>query len=104
MAVGFKQVGFIGLGRMGQPMARNLLRGRLVVYDRLPEAMAPLVEAGAEQATLTIMVGAMGRSSGGSGPSLRFWVGKSSTLRRPRATGRRIFRPSGELFRAWAGL
>ncbi len=50
--MGFERVGFIGLGRMGRPMARNLLRAgyRLAVYDRLPEAMAPLVEAGAEPA------------------------------------------------------
>ncbi len=48
----FERVGFIGLGRMGRPMARNLLRAgyRLVVYDRRPEAMAPLLEAGAEAA------------------------------------------------------
>ncbi|MER3449161.1 MAG: 3-hydroxyisobutyrate dehydrogenase [Chloroflexota bacterium] len=49
----FERIGFIGLGRMGRPMARHLLRAGypLVVYDRLPEAMAPLVEAGAEVAS-----------------------------------------------------
>ena len=48
----FERVGFIGLGRMGRPMARNLLRAgyRLVVYDLRPEAMVPLLEAGAEPA------------------------------------------------------
>lgn len=57
--MGFERVGFIGLGRMGRPMARNLLRAgyRLVVYDRLPEAMAPLVEAGAEPAPSPASVG-----------------------------------------------
>ena len=37
---------------MGRPMARNLLRAgyRLVVYDLRPEAVAPLLEAGAEPA------------------------------------------------------
>jgi 2-hydroxy-3-oxopropionate reductase len=42
-------VGFIGLGVMGRPMALNLIRGgyRLLVYGRRPETMAPLVEAGA---------------------------------------------------------
>lgn len=44
-----KNVGFIGLGRMGRGMALNVLRAveSLCVYDPLPEAMAPLTEAGA---------------------------------------------------------
>ncbi|MBU0575411.1 MAG: NAD(P)-dependent oxidoreductase [Pseudomonadota bacterium] len=43
------QVGFIGLGVMGKPMAMNLIKGgySLRVYGRRKEAMAPLVEAGA---------------------------------------------------------
>ena len=43
------QVGFIGLGIMGKPMCRNLLKAghRLVVYDILPSPVAELVEAGA---------------------------------------------------------
>jgi 2-hydroxy-3-oxopropionate reductase len=42
-------VGFIGLGIMGTPMALNLVRGGfpLWVYDRRAEAAAPLVAAGA---------------------------------------------------------
>ena len=42
-------IGFIGLGTMGTPMARNLLtRGhQLTVWARRPEAMAPLLTAGA---------------------------------------------------------
>jgi 3-hydroxyisobutyrate dehydrogenase-like beta-hydroxyacid dehydrogenase len=42
-------VGFIGLGRMGSRMARRLLDAGhdLVVWNRTPERMAPLVEAGA---------------------------------------------------------
>ena len=42
-------VGFIGLGIMGAPMALNLLRGGypLWVYDRRAEATAPLAAAGA---------------------------------------------------------
>lgn len=42
-------VGFIGLGTMGTPMARNVLkRGHAVtVWSRRPEATAPLVSAGA---------------------------------------------------------
>ena len=45
-------IGFIGLGAMGTPMARNLLKGghALTVYSRRPDAMAPLVEAGARGA------------------------------------------------------
>jgi 2-hydroxy-3-oxopropionate reductase len=44
------KVGFIGLGAMGRPMALNLIKGghSLKVYGRRKEAMAPLVEAGAE--------------------------------------------------------
>lgn len=45
------KVGFVGLGKMGQGMARNLLRSGvdLVVFDQNPVAQ-PLVEAGAELA------------------------------------------------------
>lgn len=45
-------IGFIGLGVMGRPMALHLVRaGYLVrVYARRPEAAAPLVEAGASRA------------------------------------------------------
>lgn len=43
------KVGFIGLGRMGGGMARNLLKstGELLVYDVSAAAMEPLVDAGA---------------------------------------------------------
>jgi 2-hydroxy-3-oxopropionate reductase len=42
-------LGFIGLGRMGTPMAANLLAAghSLAVYARRPEAAAPLAEKGA---------------------------------------------------------
>lgn len=42
-------VGFIGLGVMGRPMALNLVKGghALSVYARRPETVAPLVKAGA---------------------------------------------------------
>ncbi|MFF7723593.1 NAD(P)-dependent oxidoreductase [Streptomyces luteogriseus] len=45
-------VGFIGLGVMGQPMALNLARAgiRLVVWNRTPERCEPLRAAGAEVA------------------------------------------------------
>ena len=45
-------VGFLGLGRMGAPMAANLLRGvdRLLVHDLSPDAVAALVAKGAEAA------------------------------------------------------
>lgn len=44
-----KNVGFIGLGRMGRGMAMNLIGSldSLYVFDPLPDAMAPLTEAGA---------------------------------------------------------
>jgi 3-hydroxyisobutyrate dehydrogenase-like beta-hydroxyacid dehydrogenase len=42
-------LGFIGVGRMGGPMAKRLLADgyKLTVYDASPAAMKPLVEAGA---------------------------------------------------------
>jgi len=46
------KIGFIGLGTMGGPMARNLIRKghALVVSDMQPAAVAALVEAGATTA------------------------------------------------------
>lgn len=43
------QVGFIGLGVMGTPMALNLVKAgyRLTVFDIIPKAVAELVESGA---------------------------------------------------------
>ena len=43
------KIGFIGLGIMGKPMAKNLLKAgySLVVYDVTPAPLAELVEAGA---------------------------------------------------------
>ena len=47
-----EQVGFIGVGIMGGGMVRNVLRGgyEVSVFDPNPEAMAPIVEAGARAA------------------------------------------------------
>ena len=44
--------GFIGLGTMGSPMARNLLaKGHeLVVFDVVPQAVTALTAAGARSA------------------------------------------------------
>ena len=44
-----KKIGFIGLGIMGKPMARNLLRAdyELAAYDVRPEPLREIVEAGA---------------------------------------------------------
>lgn len=46
----FKEIGFIGLGQIGNPMAKRLLNAgyRLRVYDVRQEAAAGLVAAGAE--------------------------------------------------------
>lgn len=46
-----KQIGFIGLGIMGKPMAKNLLKAGypLKVYDIIASAVDELVEAGAER-------------------------------------------------------
>ncbi|GAA4370369.1 NAD(P)-dependent oxidoreductase [Actinomadura verrucosospora] len=45
-----RAVGFVGLGQMGAPMATHLAGRGLAVYDARPEAMAPLVKAGARAA------------------------------------------------------
>ncbi|MCB0162893.1 MAG: NAD(P)-dependent oxidoreductase [Anaerolineae bacterium] len=44
-----QNIGFIGLGRMGMPMALNLIRAGypVTVYNRTPDKTAPLAEAGA---------------------------------------------------------
>ena len=54
------KVGFIGLGVMGAPMALNILKGgyELTVYDKSPEAIARLVQAGAKAAKTPKEVGA----------------------------------------------
>src|SRR5215210_6266965 len=46
------KLGFIGLGTMGAPMSRNLLEDghELAVWNRSPERVDPLVEAGARRA------------------------------------------------------
>jgi len=45
------QIGFIGLGIMGKPMSKNLLRAgySLTVYDIFPAPVTEVVEAGAER-------------------------------------------------------
>ena len=47
------KIGFIGLGKMGAPMAHNLLKAGndLTVYDVMPEAVAALCADGAKAAT-----------------------------------------------------
>ncbi len=46
------RIGFVGLGRMGQPMVRNLLRAGFAVkvFDTLEDRIAELVEHGAQPA------------------------------------------------------
>lgn len=46
------KIGFIGLGRMGQGMARNLLESgvQLIVFDQNADAAKPLIESGAVSA------------------------------------------------------
>ena len=45
-------IGFIGLGNMGAPMARRLIEAghKLIVYDTRNDAVAPLVALGAQLA------------------------------------------------------
>ncbi len=47
-----QRIGFIGAGNIGNPMARQLIRGghQLVVFDLRPEAVENLLELGAEPA------------------------------------------------------
>ena len=53
-------IGFIGTGNIGNPMARQLIRGghQLVVFDLRPEVMENLLELGAESATSSAEVAA----------------------------------------------
>jgi len=48
-----KKIGFIGLGIMGKPMSKNLLKAGypLVVYDIVAETVDEVVKAGAEKGT-----------------------------------------------------
>lgn len=54
-----KQIGFIGLGVMGTPMALNLIRAGhpLQVYDVRPEAIRELIKAGAEDGRTPARIG-----------------------------------------------
>ncbi len=56
-------LGFVGVGRMGGPMANRLLDAgyRLCVYDVSDEATAPLVARGAELAASPAEVASIGR-------------------------------------------
>ncbi len=47
------KIGFIGLGNMGNPMARNLVKAghELVVFDVFPEAISKVVASGAKAST-----------------------------------------------------
>jgi 2-hydroxy-3-oxopropionate reductase len=55
-----KKMGFIGLGIMGKPMAKNLLRAgySLVVYDIRPEPVQELLSDGAEKGSSSADVAA----------------------------------------------
>lgn len=48
-----KKIGFIGLGIMGKPMSKNLIKAgySLVVYDINPDAMEEVAKCGAEKGT-----------------------------------------------------
>ena len=47
-----RRIGFIGLGIMGRPMAKNLIKKgfELTVYDIMPDAAEALVKEGAKKA------------------------------------------------------
>lgn len=66
--MGLPGVGFIGLGNMGLPMARNLLKAgrRLVVHDLNPAVAAPLTAAGATFASSPAEVASAVTGEGGA--------------------------------------
>lgn len=49
----YKEIGFVGLGIMGKPMAKNLIKAgyKLIVYDVVAAAMDELVTLGANKAS-----------------------------------------------------
>ncbi len=57
-------IGFVGLGNIGNPMARNVLGAGfdLVAYDVRPEALERLVEAGAQAADSPAAVASVART------------------------------------------
>ena len=69
------KIGFIGLGIMGKPMSRNLLKAghKLVVYDIGAGPVEELVAAGAERGASSCDVAARTTSS-----SLCFRMGRRS--------------------------
>ena len=54
-----KRIGFIGLGKMGEPMAKNILKGGfpLTVYDLVSETVKEFVKLGAVGASSPKEVG-----------------------------------------------
>ena len=47
------KIGFVGLGIMGRPMAKNLLKAghKVTVYDVVPSGMDDVAAAGADKGT-----------------------------------------------------
>ncbi|HUL86770.1 MAG TPA: NAD(P)-dependent oxidoreductase [Pseudolabrys sp.] len=66
-------IGFIGLGNMGQPMARRLIEAghKLVIYDTRNDAVAPLVAIGAQLASSPADVADQAETVMASLPSLQ---------------------------------
>lgn len=60
------RIGFVGLGNMGGPMARNLIAAghQVQVFDLMPEAVAQTVAAGAEQGNASAAGSAAAAASG----------------------------------------
>ena len=48
-----EKIGFVGLGIMGKPMSKNLIKAghKLVIYDIVPKPVEELKQAGAEVGT-----------------------------------------------------
>ena len=60
MSMNLRRAGFIGLGRMGEPMARRIMEGGypLTVWARRREALAPFAHEGADIAESVAALGA----------------------------------------------
>ena len=65
MSITASTIGFLGLGRMGAPMASRLAGhvDRLLVHDIAPAAVDSLVTSGAEAAGSAPALGEIGRAS-----------------------------------------
>ena len=82
------RIGFVGLGRMGAHMARNLLKAghEVVVFDIVQAAVDSVVASGAKAAFSSSPFSRSGVRTGRPSASARRCTGEG--VRRPRFAGR----------------